>query len=326
MKWKTLSLLPMPEEAVRSMLGELAGRLDVIIPDAHDRDAMLKAIPEAEIVVGDFSGSLALDAEAVRLAPRLAFVQQPSVGVDGHDIDALTAAGVPLANTAGVNAVAVAEWCLGATLALLRHLHDGDREMRSGGWPQFTLQRRELAGSRAGIVGFGPIGAACARMFGALGCEVAYWSRTPKAETYGAAYRDLDSLISTGEVLVLVLPLTRETRGLIGEERLSRMPAGSILVNAARGEIVDTAALLAALESGHLAGAALDVFDTEPLPADHPLRSCDKVLLSPHAAAVTPQATTRLIQCVLDNLTAAVEGRPVRNVVNGVDPVVRRRG
>src|SRR5690606_20847302 len=150
------------------------------------------------------------------------------------DIDALTAAGVPLANTAGVNAVAVAEWCLGATLALLRHLHDGDREMRSGGWPQFTLQRRELAGSRVGIVGVGPVGAAGARMFGVPGCEAASWSRTPKAETYGAAYRGRDSLIATSEVLGRVLPRTGEASGLIGEEGRSSMPPGSILVNAAR--------------------------------------------------------------------------------------------
>lgn len=324
-KWNVLALPPLPEDAVRGLLAELDGRVDVRVPARRDRAALLDALPEAEIVVGDWSGALALDAEAVRLAPRLAFVQQPSVGVDGHDLEALARAGVPLANTAGVNAAAVAEWCLAAALALLRHLADGDRDMRAGEWPQFAYQRRELAGCRVGVVGFGPIGAACARLFGALGCRVSYWSRTPKPESYGAAYLDLDALTAGSDVLVLAVPLAPETRGLIDAARIARMPAGSVLVNAARGGVVDQAALLAALESGHLAGAALDVYDSEPSPPDDPLRSCPNVLLSPHAAGVTPEATTRLIRCVLDNLTAAIEGRPVVNVVNGAEPVIHRR-
>ncbi|WP_169984679.1 NAD(P)-dependent oxidoreductase [Microbispora sp. H10836] len=325
MTWNVLALPPLPEDAVRGLLADLHGRAEVRVPARRDRESLLEALPDAEIVVGDWSGALALDARAVRLAPRLAFVQQPSVGVDGHDLEALARAGVPLANTAGVNAAAVAEWCLAAALALLRHLADGDRDMRAGEWPQFAYQRRELAGCRVGVAGFGPIGAACARLFGALGCRVSYWSRTPKPESYGAAYLDLDALAAGSDVLVLAVPLAPETRGLIDAARIGRMPRGSVLVNAARGGVVDQAALLAALESGHLAGAALDVYDSEPPPPDDPLRSCPRVLLSPHAAGVTPEATTRLIRCVLDNLTAAIEGRPVVNVVNGADPLVRRR-
>ncbi|MFI9571557.1 2-hydroxyacid dehydrogenase [Microbispora rosea] len=325
MTWNVLALPPLPEDAVRGLLADLDGRAEVRVPARHDRAALLDALPEAEIVVGDWSGVLALDAEAVRLAPRLAFVQQPSVGVDGHDLEALARAGVPLANTAGVNAAAVAEWCLAAALSLLRHLADGDRAMRAGEWPQFAYQRRELAGCRVGVIGFGPVGAACARLFRALGCRVSYWSRAPRHEAYGAAYLDLDALVAGSDVLVLAVALAPETRGLIDAERIARMPKGSVLVNAARGGVVDRAALLAALESGHLAGAALDVYDSEPPAPDDPLRSCPQVLLSPHAAGVTPEATTRLIRCVLDNITAATDGRPVVNVVNGADPLVRRR-
>ncbi|MFG1820928.1 2-hydroxyacid dehydrogenase [Microbispora bryophytorum] len=325
MTWNVLALPPLPEDAVRGLFADLDGRAEVRVPARRDRAGLLDALPEAEIVVGDWSGALALDAEAVRLAPRLAFVQQPAVGVDGHDAEALARAGVPLANTAGVNAAAVAEWCLAAALALLRHLADGDRDMRAGEWPQFAYQRRELAGCRVGVIGFGPIGAACARLFGALGCRVSYWSRTPRIESYGAAYQDIDALVTGSDVLVLAVPLAPETRGLIGAERFARMPTGSVLVNAARGGVVDQAALLAALESGRLAGAALDVYDSEPPAPDDPLRSCPGVLLSPHAAGVTPEATARLIRCVLDNLAAAMEGRPVVNVVNGADPLVRRR-
>ncbi|GAA2870037.1 2-hydroxyacid dehydrogenase [Streptosporangium fragile] len=315
-----LALPPLPEEALRGLLGPLGDRVAVSVPERRDREALLAAVAEAEIVVGDWSGGLCLDAEVVRAAPRLSFVQQPSVGVDGHDLGALAAAGVPLANTAGVNAIAVAEWCFAAALALSRRLPDADAAVRAGRWPQLDLGPSELYGSRVGIAGFGPIGEACARMFAGHGCEVSYWTRTPRDAPY--AYRGLDELVAGSQVLVVVLPLTAETRGLIDP---SRMPAGSLLVNAARGPVVDTAALLAALDSGHLGGAALDVFDTEPLPPDHPVRESPRVLLSPHVAGVTPQSTGRLIRCVLDNLQAAMDGRPVVNVVNGVDPVVARR-
>ncbi|MEV4382951.1 NAD(P)-dependent oxidoreductase [Streptosporangium sp. NPDC049644] len=320
MTWKVLALPPLPEGAVRNLLGSLGDRVAVSVPPARDRESLLAALGEAEIVVGDWSGELVLDAEAVRSAPNLAFVQQPSVGVDGHDLAALAAAGVPLANTAGVSATGVAEWCFAAALALSRRLLEADAAVRAGRWPQLDLGPTELHGSRVGIVGFGPIGETCARMFAAYGCEVSYWTRTPREVPY--TYRGLAELVANSQVLVLVIPLVEGTRKLIDP---SLMPAGALLVNAARGQVVDSAALLSALESGHLGGAALDVFDTEPLPPDDPLRSSPRVLLSPHVAGVTPQSTGRLIRCVLDNLEAAIDGRPVTNVVNGVDPVVGRR-
>ncbi|WP_062349086.1 2-hydroxyacid dehydrogenase [Herbidospora yilanensis] len=320
--WRLLALPPLPADAVRGLLSGLGDRIDVVTPETRDRAAVLDLLPEAEIVVGDWSSQLVLDAEAVARAPRLAFVQQPAVGVDGHDLAALADAGVPLANTAGVNAIAVAEWCVAAAFALVRRLVQGDAAVRAGDWPQLTLQPRELSSCKVGLVGFGPIGAACARMFGAMGCEVAYWSRSPKKETYGAARQDLDRLVATSDIVVIVVALAEETRGLFDADRLAMMKPGSFLVNAARGGIVDEKALI---EAGNLAGVALDVFTTEPLPLDDPLRSDDRILLSPHAAGVTPQSTTRLVQCVVGNLAAAVGGAPVINVVNGVNPVVKRR-
>jgi D-3-phosphoglycerate dehydrogenase len=126
-------------------------------------------------------------------------------------------------------------------------------------------------------------------------------------------------------VVVVCLPRTPETVGLLNAERLTLLPARSLLVNVARGGIAPDDAVLAALDSGKLAGAALDVYDREPLPVDHPLRSHDNVLLSPHTAGATRQAQLNIITTVLDNVKAAIEGRPVRNVVNGIDPVIRRR-
>ncbi|GAA1620841.1 hypothetical protein GCM10009733_016720 [Nonomuraea maheshkhaliensis] len=317
--WNLLALPPLPEELIRRLLAPLGDGVTVRVPAGRDRAALLAALPEAEIVLGDWTGALVLDAEAVAAAPRLAFVQQPSVGVDGHDLAALTAAGVPLANTPGVSAVAVSEWCLAAAMSLARKLGAADAAVRAGEWPQQGLQPRELHGQRAGIVGYGPIGVACARLFRALGCEVSYWTRTPREDP---GHTDLDTLVAGSDVLVVVIALSDETRGLIDP---ARMKQGALLVNAARGGVVDQGSLVTALREGHLGGAALDVFDVEPLPAGDPLRELPNVLLSPHAAGVTPEASGRLLAATVENLAAAVEGKEVNSVVNGVTPVIFRK-
>ncbi|MFC4112044.1 NAD(P)-dependent oxidoreductase [Nonomuraea zeae] len=317
--WNLLALPPLPEELMRRLLAPLGDRVRVRVPAARDRESLLAALPEAEIVLGDWTGTLALDAEAVKSAPLLAFVQQPSVGVDGHDLDALAAAGVPLANTPGVSAVAVSEWCLAATLSLSRKLGAADAAVRAGEWPQQGLQPRELRGRRVGVVGYGQIGANCVAMFRALGCQASYWTRTPRED---AGFEDLDALVSGSDVVVVVIALSDETRGLIDPRRMKQ---GALLVNAARGGVVDQQALVEALRSGHLGGAALDVFDEEPLPAADPLRDLPDVLLSPHVAGVTPEATSRLLSATMDNLTAAVEGREVHGVLNGVAPTINRK-
>ncbi|GAA2661520.1 hypothetical protein GCM10010412_034630 [Nonomuraea recticatena] len=314
--WNLLALTPLPPEALRGLLAPLGDR--VTLSFARDRAAMEAYLPQAEIVLGDWSAGLAMDAAAVAAAPRLAFVQQPSVGVDGHDLAALSAAGVPLANTAGVSAVAVAEWCLGAALTLSRRLVAADAAVRAGGWPQLDLGPRELSGSHVGVVGYGPIGQECARLFGALGCRVSHWTRTPRGE----GYAPLEEVVATADVLVVVIALSDETRGLVDP---ARMKKGALLVNAARGGVVDQRALAAALREGHLGGAALDVFDTEPLPPDDPLRDLPSVLLSPHVAGVTPQSTGRLVASVVGNLTAAVEEKKIENVVNDAPARIRRR-
>ncbi|WP_219508313.1 NAD(P)-dependent oxidoreductase [Nonomuraea ceibae] len=317
--WNLLALPPLPEELLRKMLAPLGERVSVRAPAARDRDALLTALAGAEIVLGDWTGELTLDARAVAAAPRLAFLQQPSVGVDGHDLAALAAAGVPVANTAGVSATAVAEWCLAAALALSRKLAEADAAVRAGEWPQQALRPAELRGREVGVVGYGPIGVACAGLFRALGCEVSYWTRTPRDEP---GYRDLDALLGSSDVVVVAIALSEETRGLVDPRRLR---PGALLVNAARGGVVDQEGLVAALREGRLGGAALDVFDTEPLPAGDPLRELPGVLLSPHVAGVTSEATGRLLTATLDNLAAALDGRPVAHVVNGVSPIIRRK-
>jgi D-3-phosphoglycerate dehydrogenase len=321
--WRLLALLPLGEELIRGVFGSLDAEISV--PATRDREGMHAALADADLVIGDFTGALALDAAAVAAAPDLAFVQMPAVGVDSCDVDALTAAGVPLANTAGANARSVAEWALAATFDLSRSITWADRRMRDGGWPQMETAAHgadELGGRRVGVLGMGAIGTEVMRLFGAIGCQTAYWSRRRRPD---GVFKEIDELLATSDVVVVCLPRTPETLGLLDADRLALMPDKALLVNVARGGIAPDDAVLAALESGKLAGAALDVYDQEPLPVDHPLRSHDNVLLSPHTAGATRQAQLNIVTMVLDNVKAVVEGRPVRNVVNGVDPVIRRR-
>jgi D-3-phosphoglycerate dehydrogenase len=326
--WRLLALSPLPLEAFTGMFEGLA--VEVAVPKERTVDALRVALADAELVLGDWSHQLRLGPDEVEAAPGLAFVQQPSVGYDVIDVDAMAAAGIPVANCAGFNATSVAEWVVGAALDICRALTWADGDTRAGGWAQAGITARgssELAGQRVGIVGFGAIGQHCARLFGAFGCEVSYWSRRRRdpAEEAGATFRELDDLLATSDLLVVVIALAPATRGLLSAEKLARLPRGARLVNAARGGIVDEAALMAMLEDGRLTAAALDVYATEPLPADSPLRHADRLLLSPHAAGATLQSVPRLIETAVANIGRATTGEPVVNVVNGVDPRVRRR-
>jgi D-3-phosphoglycerate dehydrogenase len=326
--WRLLALPPLDADLLAALFADLP--VEVAVPADRTPESVSAQLPEVDLVVADWSGGLGLTAEQVAVARRLAFVQQPSVGVDSLDVDALATAGVPVANTAGANAVSVAEWCVGASYAVLRWLSWADARTRAGEWPQLEVAQRgggEVAGRRVGIVGMGAIGVECARRFAALGADVACWSRRRRSpeEAGGARWLELDDLLTHSQLLVIVVALTAETRGLLDATRLGQLPAGAFVVNAARGGVLDEAALLDAVRSGHLAGAALDVFATEPLPPDSPLRDEDRILLSPHAAGATREAQGRLIAAVIDNVRRAVSGEPVLNVVNGVEPLVRRR-
>jgi len=325
--WRLLALPPLDEGLLGALFADLP--VEIAVPPERTPEAVTALLPEAELVVGDWSGALGLRREQLPVAKRLAFVQQPSVGVDSLDVDGLAEHGIAVANTAGANAVSVAEWCVGASYAVLRWLAFADAQTRAGGWPQLEIAARgggEVAGRRVGIVGMGPIGRECAQRFVSLGADVAYWSRSRHDDASGGArYLEFDELLAHSQLLVVVIALAPATRGLLSAPRLAQLPAGSFVVNAARGGVLDETALVDAIRSEHLAGAALDVFATEPLPADSPLRGEDRILLSPHAAGATREAQGRLIGAVVENMRRAVSGQPVLNVVNGLDPLIRRR-
>ncbi|MFE5112060.1 2-hydroxyacid dehydrogenase [Streptomyces sp. NPDC056663] len=313
----------MAEERLQEMFAPMGVELSV--PAVRDNAGVLESLRDVDIVIGDYTGVLSFQADAVAAAPHLAFLQIPRVGLDSFDLEALTTAGVPVANTPGVNTRAVAEWALAATMDLSRSLTWADRQMRGGAWPQFDTTARgadELGSRRIGILGMGSIGAEVMRLFDALGSPVVYWSRRRRAE---GTFVEVDELLTTSDVVIVCLPLTPETRNFLDAERLGMMKDGALLVNVARGGIAPDDAVLAALESGRLKGAALDVYEQEPLSVGHPLRKHENVLLSCHTAGATRQSLQRIFSMTVENVRAAVEGEPVSNIVNGISPVVARR-
>jgi D-3-phosphoglycerate dehydrogenase len=181
-----------------------------------------------------------------------------------------------------------------------------------------------------GIVGFGPIGQGCARAFAGLGCPIAYWSRRrrPPESEFGATFvADPRELVRRSEILINAVAFGPATQGLLGRDTLALLPPGALVISVSRGGIVDEQAVVEMLAAGTLGGAAFDVYEHEPLPADSPLRSApgDRLLLSPHLAGVTRQSTGRLIEGVVANLRRAVTGEPVIDVVNGMAAQVQRR-
>ena len=233
------------------------------------------------------------------------------------DLAAATRRRVAVTNAPHYGDDTVAEHTLGLLLALARRIPALHRDLGRGRWKPGP-PGRELHGKTLGILGLGAIGSRVARLGGALGMRVVAWTAHPSPEravTNRVSFVSLEELAATSDVVSVHLPLTPATRRLIDAAFLSRMRAGALLVNTSRGEIVDTAALVEALRNRHLAGAALDVFDEEPLPAWHPLLGMDNVVLTPHVGFYTMEATARLLRMALENVLAFFQGRP-QHVVN----------
>ena len=213
-------------------------------------------------------------------------------------VEAATRAGVLVANVPGANARTVAEHVFFVSMALLRKFRSVDRDLREKGWlagREHAAYGNDLAGRTIGIVGFGAVGrsvAAIARH--GFGLDVIVNSRTDKDLPEGVRFASVDELVEESDIVVLCCPLTPETTGLIGRDRIERMRPGALLVNVSRGPVVDDAALIEALSAGRIGGAALDVFVTQPLPPDHPYFGFDNVIVTPHMAGITEESMMRM--------------------------------
>ena len=253
--------------------------------------------------------------EVLAGAPRLRLVQKIGVGVDTIDLEAARRRGVAVANMPGTNTQAVAEAALMLMLAALRNLPGLDRECRAGnGWsPEGKARERrntlgELCGRTVGLVGAGAVASRLVEPLEALGARVIYTDRRKRPDL-GIERHDLDHLLEASDVVSLHLPLTPETEGLIDRVALARMKPGAVLVNTARGGLVEEEALVEALATGQLLAAGLDVLAEEPPAPDHPLLSLDNVVLTPHVAWLTQETLTRSFDVALENIRRLRDGR-----------------
>jgi D-3-phosphoglycerate dehydrogenase / 2-oxoglutarate reductase len=269
-------------------------------------------------VDGVILGTDRADAAAIEAGvPRLRVLSRYGTATDNVDLEAAARNGVVVTHTPGSNAGAVAELAIGLMLSLARGIPAADRAVRAGGWP--TLQGRELRGATVGLLGFGHIGQEVARRAVALGCRVIAHDPVADrdvAERLRVELAGPERVAERADFLSLHLPLTDETRNLVAAPLLDRMQPGAFLVNTARGELVVDEELASALDSGRLAGAALDTLRREPPEEGNPLVGRDDVILTPHTAAHTHEATLAMGRGAVANLLAVLDGRdPPHRVV-----------
>ena len=303
-------------------LDRLAGYCELDIwPQDHP-------IPPADLHkrLSDCQGLLCLltnriDQALLDACPRLRFVSSMSVGVDHVDVEALTRRGIPLGNTPGVLVDTTAELTLALMLAAARRIPEADRYVRAGQWsPERPWQPdmmmgKDLAGATLGLVGLGAIGQAVAQLAGAFGMEVIAWNRSPR-HVAGVHQVSFQELLARSDVLSVHVALTEDTRNLLDSSAIAAMKPGAIVVNTARGGIIDEWALAAALEEGRLFSAGIDVFETEPVAMDNPLLALENVVVAPHIGSATERTRGRMAALAVDNAIAATTGQPMPHCVN----------
>lgn len=264
------------------------------VASALDGDTLVREGRGADIVIvrAPIPPAFFDDNQSLRAAIR------HGAGIDMIPFDAASAAGVLIANVPGANASTVAEHVFMVTLALLRRFRSVDRDLRAKGWLAGRAHSElgnDLGGRTLGIVAMGNIGKAIFHIARkGFRLDVVAHTRSPASVPEGARYLPLDELVSTADVVVLCCPLTPETAGLMSRDRIARMKPGALLVNVSRGPVVDEDALVEALQSGRIGGAALDVFTTQPLPPEHPLLQLDNVIVTPHMAGITDESMMRM--------------------------------
>ncbi|MBP2632286.1 MAG: putative 2-hydroxyacid dehydrogenase [Firmicutes bacterium] len=292
-------------------------------------EELIMACQEAECLLIP-AATQNINATVLKNIAHIKLIQSAGAGYDGVDIKTAKQLGIQVANVPGQNAHTVAEYTLGLIIALQRSLAIADRETKKGHYTKirqhlFQQGMTEIAGSSIGLIGVGLIGGEVAKMLSFLGASVSYYSRTRKSAAseaeLGICYKPLDQLISSSDIISIHTPLTAETRGLIGTHEFTQMKSSCLLINTARGEIVDQIALADALDSDKIAGAAIDVMAPEPLPNTHPLLNLsavaqDKLLITPHMGGVTVSSFQMMLKKAIENIQRVLKREQPENIVN----------
>ena len=275
----------------------------------HDDALLAHLLPDTDVV---WHVLKRCTAEMIAQAPKLKLIQKIGVGVNTIDLDAAKARGIPVCNLPGTNSRAVAELTLALMLATLRRLPRFDAMLRAGTWSDAASQDGigELGGRTIGLVGYGAIPRLLAPVLIALGCRLLYTTRKSSSDSVGE-WRPLDALLAESDIVSLHLPLTAETESLIDKSALQRMKPGAILINTARGGLVDQSALVDALRSGKLAAAGLDVFAHEPPDRMDALFTLPNVVLTPHIAWLTTGTFDRSFTLAAENCRRIAAGEPL---------------
>ncbi|MBI3970584.1 MAG: D-glycerate dehydrogenase [Chloroflexi bacterium] len=311
---------PFPDAGL-SLLREVADMRVWQGTEAAPREALMEALKEADAVFA-LPPTDRLDSAAMAQAPHLRVISGFGVGYDYVDVAEATRRGILVCNTPGTLTETTADQTWALLLAAARHVARADRYVRSGAWQGYDpmlLLGADVHGATLGIVGLGTIGSAVARRASGFGMRVRYTGRTrrPEAEVaLEAEYRSLDDLLRESDFVTINCALTPETRGLIGARELALMKPTAILVNTARGAIVDQRALADALQNGRIAAAGVDVFEQEPISPDDPLLSCETAVLAPHLGSATYATRARMARVAAENIVAALQGKRPKHLVN----------
>jgi phosphoglycerate dehydrogenase-like enzyme len=303
------------EDRIRSL-----GELEIFCRKAESEEELIERLKESAVVIGTRAFTL-FTRRILSSCPRLRLISILGTGTDNVDLRAAAELGMTVTNTPGANAVAVAEHAVALMFSLVRQIPVLDREVRLGRWPRVDMV--QLRGKVMGLLGLGAIGRHVAGMTRGLGMETIAWTLHPSPERAGQSgvrFVSREELLENSDVLSLHLRLNDETRGFIRKEDFDRMKPSACFVNTARAALVEPGALIEALRTRKIAGAALDVFDSEPLPAEDPLATMPNVVLTAHCAALTPEATRNSLAMAIENVSHFLEGKqiePARLVVKG---------
>lgn len=313
MKLVILEPLGIPQQKLTDMVNRtVSGRMETIFYDtrAEDIPTLIARSRDADAVV---LSNFKYPREVLEQCPNLKLICVAFTGVDHVDMAYCKERGITVCNCAGYSTVAVADLVFGLVIALARNLVPCNEAVRKGGTKN-GLVGFELEGKKFGVIGTGAIGLRVARIARAFGCKVYAYSRT-RRDVEGVEYVDLNTLLSVCDIVSLHVPQNSETVGLINGEKLALMKKDAILINTARGPVVDSKALAEALKAGKLGGAGVDVFEMEPpVPADHPLFGAPNVVVTPHVAFASAQAMEKRAVIVCENLDAWLNNSP-KNVV-----------